>query len=123
VFLTWPLRQRWFWMLFFLLLLVLIVPFLVIGLLVNFSPSTLFVILVVLVVVWLVNRSYRGWKRKQDEQREEAESMPPQRDLEAENVSTSEPAKITCPYCGNAYDAKDDACPYCGRKKPSQEQP
>jgi DNA-directed RNA polymerase subunit RPC12/RpoP len=110
-------------MLFFLLLLVLIVPFLVIGLLVNFSPSTIFVLLIVLVVVWLVNRSYRDWKRKQDEQREEAEPIPAQKDLEPKNSSTSEPAKIKCPYCGNAYDAKDDACPYCGGKKPSQEQP
>jgi type VI protein secretion system component VasK len=110
-------------MLFFLLLLALIVPFLVIGLLFNFSPSTIFVIFAVLVVVWLVNRSYREWKRKQDEQRGETEHMSPQKTLEPESVSMSEPAKIKCPYCGNAYSAKDDVCPYCGGRKPLQEQP
>ena len=63
-----------------MLLLALIVPFLVIGLLVNFSPSTLIVILIVFVVLWFINRSYRDWKRKQDEQREEAEPIPSQKD-------------------------------------------
>jgi len=101
-------------MLFFLLLLVIIVPFLLIGLLINFSPGTLFVILIVLIVVWLIHKSYRDWKLKQDEQRKEAEPTPPQKDLEPENVSASEPKKIKCSYCGNAYDAQEDACPYCG---------
>ncbi len=120
---TWPLRQRWFWLLFFMLLLVLIVPFLVIGLLANSSPSTIFVLLIVLVAVWVINRSYRDWKRKQEAQREETEPTQPQKDVEPATVGTSEPAKIKCPHCGNAYDAKEDVCPHCGAKKPLEEQP
>ena len=104
-------------MLFFMLLLVLIVPLLVVGLLVNFSPSTIFVLLIVLVVVWVINRSYRDWKRKQEEQREETEPTLPQQDVEPAAASESEPAKIKCPFCGNSYDAKEDVCPHCGAKK------
>lgn len=106
-----------------MLLLVLIVPLLVVGLLVNFSPSTIFVVLIVLVVVWIINRSYRDRKRKQEEQREETEPTPPQKDVEPATVSQTEPVKINCPYCGNAYDAKENVCPFCGGKKPLQEQP
>ncbi len=123
MFLTWPLRQQWFWVLFFLLLLSLIVPFLVIGLLFKFSSSALFVILGVVVVVWIIGRSYRDWKRQQDEQRGEAGSMLLQKPLGSEHISPSGPLKINCPYCGNAYNGEDDVCPYCGRKKPLQEEP
>jgi hypothetical protein len=106
-----------------MLLLVLIVPFLVIGLLANSSPSTIFVLLIVLVAVWVINRSYKDWKRKQEAQREETEPTQPQKDVEPATVSTSEPAEIKCPHCGNAYDAKEDVCPHCGAKKPLEEQP
>lgn len=79
-FLTWPLRQRWFWMLFFLLLLVLIIPFLVVGLLLNFSPGTIAVLLMILAVIWIINKSYTDWKRKQEEQLEMVETTSLQKD-------------------------------------------
>jgi biopolymer transport protein ExbB/TolQ len=105
-------------MLFFLLLLALIVPILVVGLLFSFSPTTIIVLLVVLVVVWVINRSYRDWKRKQDEQREGAEPALTQKDVEPAAISKSEPAETHCPYCGKTYDAKENVCSHWGAKPP-----
>jgi membrane protein YdbS with pleckstrin-like domain len=72
--LTWPLRQRWFWTIFFMLLLTLILPVLIVGLIFNFSSSALFVVLIVLIVVWIVVRSYRDWRFKKVADTEEVEN-------------------------------------------------
>jgi len=64
-------------MLSLLLLLAILLPFLAVGLLVRFSPGTIVVLLAILVVVWVITRSYGDWKRKQEEQREKAENTPP----------------------------------------------
>ena len=61
-------------MLFSLLLFVLVIPFLVVGLLLNFSPGTIAVLLMILAVIWIINKSYRDWKRKQEEQLEMVET-------------------------------------------------
>jgi len=120
--LTWPLRQRWFWLLFFMLLLVLIIPFLVVGLLANLSTTTWFVVLIVLVAVWIINRGYRDWKRKKEEQTEDAKPTPIQNDAEHATVGTSEPAENKCTYCGKMYDAREEVCPYCGAEESPEEQ-
>ena len=63
---TWPLKQRWFWILFFFLLSVLVVPVLVVGLIFSFSPNALIVVLIVLVVVWIVVRSHRDARKERE---------------------------------------------------------
>ena len=83
-----------------MLLLVLIIPFLVVGLLANLSTTTWFVVLIVLVAVWIINRGYRDWKRKKEEQTEDAKPTPIQNDAEHATVGTSEPAENKCTYCG-----------------------
>jgi membrane protein implicated in regulation of membrane protease activity len=58
-----------------MLLLALILPVLVVGLIFNFSSSALFVILVVLIVVWIVVRSYRDWRLKKEAGNGESEEL------------------------------------------------
>lgn len=59
--LTWPLRQKWFWMLFLTLFAMLVGAFLVLYLVVSLSPPSVILMLVVVFVVWFVFRSYRKW--------------------------------------------------------------
>ena len=73
--LTWPLRQRWFWTIFFMLLLALILPVLIVGLIFNFSSSALFVVLIVLIVIWIVIRSYRDWRFKEEARHGESKEL------------------------------------------------
>ena len=72
---TWPLRQRWFWAIFFMLLLALILPVLIVGLIFNFSSSALFVILIALIVIWIVIRSYRDWRFKEKARHGESKEL------------------------------------------------
>jgi len=58
-----------------MLLLVLILPVLIVGLIFNFSSSALFVVLIVLVVIWIVVRSYRDWRFKKEARHEESEEL------------------------------------------------
>lgn len=58
---TWPLRQKWFWMLFFALLAMLVGSFLVVFVIVSLSPASLFLVLILVVIIWFVFRSYRKW--------------------------------------------------------------
>jgi ABC-type nickel/cobalt efflux system permease component RcnA len=109
-------------MLFLMLLLVLIIPFLVIGLLANLSPTTLFAVLIVLVAVWIINRGYRDWKRKKEEQTEDAKPTLLQIEAEPATVDTSEPAEIKCTLCGKMHDSKEEVCPHCGAKNSPEEQ-
>jgi hypothetical protein len=46
--------------------LALILPVLVVGLIFNFSSSVLFAVLIVLIVIWIVIRSYRDWRFKEE---------------------------------------------------------
>lgn len=67
--LTWPLRQKWFWMLFLALLAVLLGAFAVVSLIAILSPASLFLMLIVVLVAWFVFRSYRKWvTSKSDEE-------------------------------------------------------
>ena len=71
--LTWPLRQKWFWVLFFSLLAVLLGAFLVVFLIVSLSPQSLVLTLIVVLVLWVTVRSYRKWvtdKSEKEVQRE-----------------------------------------------------
>jgi len=61
--LAWPLRQKWFWMLFGMLVLAVILPLLLVGVIAN-SLGSLFVSLIVVLVIWVVFRSYREWVAK-----------------------------------------------------------
>jgi membrane protein implicated in regulation of membrane protease activity len=58
-------------MLFFALLAVLMGSFLVVFLIASLSPTSLFLTLIVVVIVWVVVRSYRKWVAgKTDEERD-----------------------------------------------------
>lgn len=104
-------------MLFFLFLLAIFVPLLVVGVLVNYSPSAIFVVLTILAVIWIAQKSYEDWRLKQESQREESEPLPYQQDIEPPVASADESEKTRCPYCGNVYDKKENFCPNCGVKK------
>jgi uncharacterized membrane protein YqjE len=74
--LTWPLKQRWFWMLFFLLTMVLIVPLLLLVVILTLSPSSIVVAFIVIVVVWYVFKSYRSWTAKKEEESGDSQPSP-----------------------------------------------
>lgn len=79
----WPLRERWFWVLFGMLVAVLIVPFLIVGLIVRLVPASnlfgvLIWILIVTVVIWLLLKGYRDWtegKKKEQERKKRPENV------------------------------------------------
>ncbi len=79
----WPLRERWFWILFGVLVAVLIVPFLIVGLIVRLVPASnlfgvLIWILMVTVVIWLLLKGYRDWtegKKKEQEREKRPEDV------------------------------------------------
>lgn len=71
VMLTWPLKQRWFWMLFFFFLAVILIPVLLVGFIFALGPSYFILILVLLVVIWYVFRSYRDWKASRQKEADE----------------------------------------------------
>jgi len=69
--LTWPLKQKWFWMLFLALLAMLLGAFVIVFVIVTLSPSSIFLMLIVVLVLWFVVRSYRKWSAsKPDEEHE-----------------------------------------------------
>jgi hypothetical protein len=71
--LPWPLNQRWFWMLFLFLASMMILPLLLIGVILNLSPSSLFLTLIVAIALWFVFRSYKDWIAREDKEPEEGE--------------------------------------------------
>jgi len=71
--LTWPLRERWFWMLFILFVAMAILPLLLIGVILYLSPSSLFLTLLVAVALWFIFRSYKDWVEREDKEREKGE--------------------------------------------------
>jgi len=60
--LTWPLKQKWFWMLFFVLLATIIGAFVVVLIVVSLWHTSLFLVLIVVLIVWFIYRSYRKWE-------------------------------------------------------------
>jgi uncharacterized membrane protein YfcA len=64
----WPLKQKWFWTLFLGLLAVLIGAFLVVFLVVSLSPEALVLTLIVVLILWVVVRSYRNWVANKPEE-------------------------------------------------------
>lgn len=83
----WPLKERWFWILFGVLVAVLIVPFLIVGVIVMLVPASnllgaLIYILIVAAVIWLVLKGYRDWtegkkkKQKREKYPENVSSFP-----------------------------------------------
>jgi putative Ca2+/H+ antiporter (TMEM165/GDT1 family) len=79
----WPLRERWFWILFGVLVAMLILPFLIVGLIDRLVPASnffdvLILILIVVVVVWLLLKGYRDWtegKKKEQEREKRPENV------------------------------------------------
>jgi amino acid transporter len=58
-----------------MLLLVLVLPVLIVGLIFNFSSSALFVVLIVLIVIWIVIRSHRDWRFKEEARHGESKEL------------------------------------------------
>jgi len=67
--LGWILKERWFWMLFVVYLVLFTVPILVAWILISLPPVFIVVVLVALIVVWIVVRGYRG-RASQGKERE-----------------------------------------------------
>jgi positive regulator of sigma E activity len=67
--LTWPLKQKWFWMLFFKLLVILIGAFVVAFVIFTLSPTSLFLTVIAVLILWVVVRSYRKWVADRSEEK------------------------------------------------------
>jgi Flp pilus assembly protein TadB len=66
--LTWVLKQKWFWMLFVILLATIIVPFLLVWIVLSLPPVYLVWALIVALAVWAVLKGYQDRaERKRDE--------------------------------------------------------
>jgi uncharacterized membrane protein len=65
--LSWPLRQKWFWMLFIVLTSMLLLPLLIFWVVITLSPSSLFAMLIAVAALWVVVRAYRKWHMQKDE--------------------------------------------------------
>jgi len=61
-------------MLFILLVSMVILPLLLIGVILNLSPSSLFLTLIVAVALWFIFRSYKDWVAREDKEREKGEA-------------------------------------------------
>jgi len=57
--LGWILKERWFWVVFAVYLVLLTVPILVAFLLISLPPVFIVVVLIVLIVIWIIVRGYR----------------------------------------------------------------
>lgn len=65
-----PLDQKWFWQLFFILLVAVLAPLLIFYVVMVVAPYAVVVFLVAVVFVWVIVRSYRRWvssEKKRDE--------------------------------------------------------
>lgn len=69
--LTWVLKQKWFWMLFVVLLATIIIPFLLIWIVLNLPPVYLVWALIVALAVWAV---LKGYQDRAERKREEGEN-------------------------------------------------
>ncbi|MEM3875051.1 MAG: hypothetical protein QXU45_07970 [Candidatus Bathyarchaeia archaeon] len=56
-----PLDQKWFWQLFFILLVAILAPLIVFYIVMVFAPYAIVVVLVAAVFVWVIFRSYMRW--------------------------------------------------------------
>lgn len=72
--LSWPLKQRWFWVLFFVLLTVILLPFLIVQAVLSLNPSSLFLVLIIMIGIWIIVRSYRGWVKRKEKLSEDGAS-------------------------------------------------
>jgi membrane protein YdbS with pleckstrin-like domain len=59
--LTWPLRQKWFWTLFLVLLATVLGAFLIVYLIISLSSNLIILALVAVLIMWIVVRSYKNW--------------------------------------------------------------
>ncbi|MEM3549636.1 MAG: hypothetical protein QXV01_00885 [Candidatus Bathyarchaeia archaeon] len=64
----WPLKQKWFWQLFLLLLLAILLPFIIFYALLLISPSSIVLAFVLAIFIWVIVRSYKRYirERKRD---------------------------------------------------------
>lgn len=69
---TWPLKQKWFWTLFFALLAMVLGAFVIVFLVLTVSPSFIVLFLVAALILWVIVHSYRNWADNRAE-KEDAE--------------------------------------------------
>ena len=72
--LTWPLKQKWFWMLFFALLAGVLGSFVIVELIFALSPGSIIIALIVVLALWVILRSYRKWVSDKSAEDAEAEN-------------------------------------------------
>lgn len=61
---SWPLRERWFWLLFGFLLLLFILPFLIIYIIISLPPWIVILFIIAVVLVWACVKGYRDYVSK-----------------------------------------------------------
>jgi len=66
--LTWPLKQKWFWMLFFALLAMVLGAFVLVFLVLTVSPGFIVLFLVAALILWVIVHSYRNWAEDRAEE-------------------------------------------------------
>ncbi len=65
-----PLDQKWFWQLFFILLLAVLVPLVVFYMIMIVAPYAIIIFLLLAVFAWVIVRSYRRWVSCEKEKNE-----------------------------------------------------
>ncbi len=71
--LTWPLTEKWFWMLVIGLTLALVLPLLIAWVIFSLPPFAMVVALVLLFFLWVAVRSYLSWSSSKRKDRQKPE--------------------------------------------------
>jgi len=66
---TWVLKQKWFWVLAFCLMAVLILPLLIAWIIVSLRPDLMIMAVIAIFVLWWIVRCYKGYSVKKEENR------------------------------------------------------
>jgi len=69
-----PLNQKRFWQLFFVLLLAIFIPLVIFYVVLALSPSSIIIVLIAAIFVWVIFRGYRSWVSSGDKGSVESEA-------------------------------------------------
>jgi hypothetical protein len=71
--LAWIFKEKWFWILLTVLVLMILIPFMVIMAILNLPPILRWVATVLLILCWGVAAAYKEWIKEKHEQEKKME--------------------------------------------------
>jgi len=71
--LAWIFKEKWFWILLTVLVLIILIPFMVIMAILNLPPILRWVATVLLILCWGVAAAYKEWIKEKHEQEKKME--------------------------------------------------